>query len=1159
MPALKSSEPILGYQVTERIGAGGYGEVWKATAPGGLNKAIKFIYGYLDDERAKRELKALSRVKQVRHPFLLSLERIEIVDGQLVIVTELADMSLKDRHHECKAAGNVGIPRDELLGYLRDAADALDYMREKYSLQHLDVKPENLLLVGGHVKVADFGLVKDIADTNSLMGGLTPLYASPEVFDDRPSQCSDQYSLAIVYQEMLTDTLPFPGKTAAQLAAQHLQSRPRLTALPPSDKAVVDRALSKEPEQRFASCREMVDVLLGLIRAPSGGGSAGLSGSGDTAIGAAQDTQAVRPAAFDVAERGSSSQTQSLEGLRRSDSVPRPPVPPAPTRVRQAPVVSDLEPLAAPAGPHLRPTLFVGVGGIASTTLRHLRRRLQDRFGNLQAVPAMHILLVDTDTKALYQATQGDRESALDARETLALPLKKTEEYRAGSTQLLQWMSRRWLYNIPRSLHTEGLRPLGRLAFVDHCGKLIEQLDAAIETIVDPATIATTAQTIGNMVAEASPRVFIVASIAGGTGGGMVLDLAYAVRKLLADRRLADDGLSVILLHATPRNPAARDLAIANSYACLSELHHYIEQGYPGEPASGMTTLARARVRMPTTYLVHLGEDLSESGLGKSADAVAEYMYLNTATPAANWFEAVRRAPAHPPQPPGEVALRTFGVYRLGCSRDTISQAVDFVCRALVDRWSGEDHRHRMLPAAPAPLAAGPAAISRLPDAEIDRLAQHRIKGLALSVDEVLMGLQQVARHTLGHDVETFLREAVAKMLTARANAPTGDAAGGIESILRQLDHLLGRQLPAEPVEEQSPLATAIESQLKQLAKDQAATVNAWAFELADRPGARIKGAARAVEQVALHVRGMRDTVAAMRGRVAEELQGITVALSKARPRTRAWHGLTTSGGDEELTPWLVQYGTARFMDSSLSGLLKYVQVLSWNLTSIGDQLKDARRELHALALLFEAQDASPSPSAPDEAAAAIQAQIRDSVQPRLPELVATLDEQFQGEFTRQHGGMCAALARGPEVRAALANTMRDSARAAVRTTIRAATVGEKVLANDAAPDQAHELLQSCLTHATPSLGGCGGERRLLIIASDEQDAQPLAQAVREVSGVTPSVVADAAGDPAMCYEVARMPLLNAADALIDGRPDIAQIAGRLRTRCDISWVGIDR
>ena len=57
----------------ERIGAGGYGEVWKAEAPGGIAKAIKIVYGYHDDQRATRELSALNRIKEVRHPFVLSL------------------------------------------------------------------------------------------------------------------------------------------------------------------------------------------------------------------------------------------------------------------------------------------------------------------------------------------------------------------------------------------------------------------------------------------------------------------------------------------------------------------------------------------------------------------------------------------------------------------------------------------------------------------------------------------------------------------------------------------------------------------------------------------------------------------------------------------------------------------------------------------------------------------------------------------------------------------------------------------------------------------------------------------------------------------------------------------------------------------------------
>ncbi len=104
-----TAEPIAGYTLTEQIGAGGYGEVWKADAPGGLTKAVKLVFGHMQDHWAACELRSLRRIKEVRHPFLLSLERIEIVDGQLIIVTELADGSLKDRYVECRQSGLAGI------------------------------------------------------------------------------------------------------------------------------------------------------------------------------------------------------------------------------------------------------------------------------------------------------------------------------------------------------------------------------------------------------------------------------------------------------------------------------------------------------------------------------------------------------------------------------------------------------------------------------------------------------------------------------------------------------------------------------------------------------------------------------------------------------------------------------------------------------------------------------------------------------------------------------------------------------------------------------------------------------------------------------------------------------------------------------------------
>src|SRR5437016_5542808 len=186
------AEPIPGYRLIEPLGSGGFGEVWKCEAPGGLFKAIKFVYGNLnsldvDGVRAEQELHSLQQVKEVRHPFVLSLDRIEVVEGELVIVMELADRSLFDAFTESQAAGLLGIPRDALLRYIRDAAEALDHMNEKHNLQHLDIKPRNLFLISDRVKVADFGLVKHLERqaVSGLKGGVTPLYTSPETFNGK--------------------------------------------------------------------------------------------------------------------------------------------------------------------------------------------------------------------------------------------------------------------------------------------------------------------------------------------------------------------------------------------------------------------------------------------------------------------------------------------------------------------------------------------------------------------------------------------------------------------------------------------------------------------------------------------------------------------------------------------------------------------------------------------------------------------------------------------------------------------------------------------------------------------------------------------------------------------------------------------------------------
>ncbi len=266
------AEPLPGYCLVEPLGKGGFGEVWKCEVSGGLFKAIKFVRdsgtgGFRS--AAAQELEALQWIKGIRHPFLLSIERIEVSEGTLILVMELADQNLFNLHQLYVQKNERGIPRPLLLSLLREVAEVLDVMNIQHGLQHLDIKPHNVFLVGAHAKVGDFGLVAGLTTGGAAtQGGLTPLYAAPERLVGTWSRSTDQYSLAIVYQQMLTGTTPFRPSSPRQLTQAHLAG-PDLSALTTADRVILARALDRDPESRFPTCTALIEALIGGERLPS--------------------------------------------------------------------------------------------------------------------------------------------------------------------------------------------------------------------------------------------------------------------------------------------------------------------------------------------------------------------------------------------------------------------------------------------------------------------------------------------------------------------------------------------------------------------------------------------------------------------------------------------------------------------------------------------------------------------------------------------------------------------------------------------------------------------------------------------------------------------------------------------------------------------------
>ncbi len=297
-----NDEPVPGYRLLKFLGRGGFGEVWKASAPGGTEAALKIIT--LGGKHALREFRALRLVKRIHHANLVPVNAIWLKDdrgnlindtggdidslfvrssqeGELIIAMGLADKNLHDRLKECQAEGKPGIPPDELLDYMDSAAKALDFLNQprhdlgtgpNATVPHCDVKPQNLLIVGDMVQVCDYGLVQVLGEDMRSISNVAGSYAyiAPELISEtRPSKSTDQYSLAISYYELRSGALPFESFTLNDVMMAHTRSQLALIKVPEAEQAMLRWATAPHPEERYPSCTEMVKALRRAIEGES--------------------------------------------------------------------------------------------------------------------------------------------------------------------------------------------------------------------------------------------------------------------------------------------------------------------------------------------------------------------------------------------------------------------------------------------------------------------------------------------------------------------------------------------------------------------------------------------------------------------------------------------------------------------------------------------------------------------------------------------------------------------------------------------------------------------------------------------------------------------------------------------------------------------------
>jgi serine/threonine protein kinase, bacterial len=265
---LPGMEPFPGYRLRSPLGRGGFSEVWMADNPQGKRVALKFLAG--DGRRSTtEELRALQTIREFRHPHLLRIEQVWCKAGFIVVAMELADGSLAGLLDVYRTEFGTPVDAEHACLWLGEAAEALDFLNapthevngRTVGIQHCDVKPSNLLLVGETLKLADFGLAAALAERSPPpppRGG-TPVYCAPEVFGGRLSPFTDQYALAVSYCELRTGRLPF--RTIPDALRPSFDRTPDLTHLPEAERPAIARALHAVPEKRWPTCGALLDQL----------------------------------------------------------------------------------------------------------------------------------------------------------------------------------------------------------------------------------------------------------------------------------------------------------------------------------------------------------------------------------------------------------------------------------------------------------------------------------------------------------------------------------------------------------------------------------------------------------------------------------------------------------------------------------------------------------------------------------------------------------------------------------------------------------------------------------------------------------------------------------------------------------------------------------
>ena len=690
---------------------------------------------------------------------------------------------------------------------------------------------------------------------------------------------------------------------------------------------------------------------------------------------------------------------------------------------------------------------------MGAAAIRHLRQLIQDKFGR-STLPHLRWLLADTDANAIESAQSGPPELALSPEDVLLTRLQRPTHYlsRDGLPAIDSWLAHEELFRMPRTPATDGIRGLGRLALCDQYHLICHRIRTALERFRSAMHVEEADRLTNLGIRSTFPRVYVLSSLWGGTGSGMLLDLTYLIRREL--RRLGFGTPHAIGLFGLPGAGDERSNArtFANARAALVELMHFGPQShYSAVFDSREGPLTDPERAFRRCSLIQQANQSDPSAFDKAAATLAHIAFAEMFGPLG---KSVYPDSAAPP----ENLLATIGIRRVVWPRSQVLRESAWrLCRRTLADWVGKGSDSTCSTARDFVAAK---LSERMPDRTLLRtlLESHLPTALGSSPHEKIDASLAGINVDSNPDSTPMMRARVA---------------------LRELHELLGRP-SREDGEAAFVVGSILSARVRQLGTEADAKLGRLFLSLIEQPGLRLAGAEEAIHAVRARITDELRLADREAANIEEQAKALYLPIhyQLVAPGTDAsYRGGYWSSGAEAIAA-LRQWAKVRLQSLIAGACASVYRVLLGNLPEhvrelslIRTQLDGFLKKLNELAPTSATSDGVSFPVFPNEArsiADAAERLLRSIKQDDFKEFESLLQARIQDS-----GASIVEVCNRPkDLARRLVVTMREQAYQFLDKRVLKPDAFQVVFQETADPADLQSLVERWLKAAVPQMAG---------------------------------------------------------------------------------------